>query len=93
MRAQELFEELFVLLLYDDTCYLYQMVDFIVVVFKEEFLIFSCWKIIVIIFKMIDFAQFLKFNDFDGPTSKRHISGNRCRNQKLGSIELYGNTV
>ena len=44
--------------------------------------------------KMIVFAQFLKCNDFDGPTSKRHISGyyNR-RNLKLGSTELYGNTV
>ena len=43
---------------------------------------------------MIVFAQFLKSNDFDGPTSKRHISGyNHYRNPKLGSTELYGNTV
>ena len=43
---------------------------------------------------MIVFAQFFKFDDFDGPTFKHHISGyNHCRNPKLGSTELYGNTV
>ena len=31
--------------------------------------------------------------NFNGPTSKRHISGcNHCRNAKLGLTELYGNT-
>ena len=43
---------------------------------------------------MIVFAQFLKFNAFDGPTSKRYISGyGHRRNPKLGSTELNGNTV
>ena len=42
----------------------------------------------------IIFLLFSKFIDFDGPTSKRHISGyNHRRNPKLGSTELYGNTV
>ena len=40
------------------------------------------------------FLLFSKFIDFDGSTSKRHISGyNHRRNQKLGATELYGNTV
>ena len=43
--------------------------------------------------KTIDFALFLKYNTFDGPSSKRHNSGcNHRRNPKLGLIELYGNT-
>ena len=42
----------------------------------------------------IAFLLFSKFIDFDCPTLKRHISGyNHRRNPKLGSTELYGNTV
>ena len=36
---------------------------------------------------------FSDLSNFDGPSSKRHISGyNHHRKLKLGSIELYGNT-
>ena len=40
------------------------------------------------------FVLFSKFYDFDGPSFNCHISGyNRCRNIKLGLMELYGNTL
>ena len=43
--------------------------------------------------KTIDFALFIKSNNFVGPSSKRHNSGcNHCGNPKLGLIKLYGNT-
>ena len=39
------------------------------------------------------FTHFSKFRDFNGPTSKRHISGhNHHRKLNLGSMKLYGNT-
>ena len=38
-------------------------------------------------------ALFSYLIDFDGPSSKRNISGyNHHRKLKLGSLELYGNT-
>ena len=38
-------------------------------------------------------ALFSKLIDFDGPSSKSHISDyNHDRKLKLGSMELYGNT-
>ena len=43
--------------------------------------------------KTIAFEPFSKFCNFNGPSSKLHISGNDSRrNQKLGLIEMYGNT-
>ena len=33
-----------------------------------------------------------KLINFDGPSSKHHISGYKCRKLKLGFIELYCNT-
>ena len=45
------------------------------------------------IYKTIHFALFLKSNNFDGPSFKRHnFSCNHRRNPKLGLIEFYGNT-
>ena len=43
--------------------------------------------------KKLLFALFPNLFDFDGPSSRRHISNyNHHRKLKLGSIELYGNT-
>ena len=69
------------------------------------FVMFNCWlhpcKFWTRIFNAfvncvwkLGWALFSKFIDFDGPNSKGHISGyNYHSKQKLGSIELYGNTV
>ena len=79
---------------YDDIGYLYQIIDYIFVEFLKEFSILSLIDGPSKLCVKVAFLLFSKFINFNGLTSKRHISGyNHRRNPKLGSTELYGNTV
>ena len=62
--------------------------------FGKEFLIFSYIDYFSKLCVKLVWALISKLSNFDCPSSDGHISGyNHCRNQTLGLIKLYGNTV